>query len=280
MLRAIALYRKHDPTSSMQEEFVWNVFDCICFLMLIPAHRETFAARDGPALVVRMIRESRFVSKLAFKLTDFALKNCETSCNVFVEKLGLKSLFSVFMKKRPFKKESSVDVQLDENVLSIIESLCKMCTGQAVARVLSKFTECNFEKIERLLELHDIYQHQVEDARVRLRFSSASLDNVKRELREENEAIDPELDEVTEYLQLCDKGLGVLEKVDAILIRLCNMGNQQVANNIVKLLKVKGVKLSEIKKVLEDMCAREENDENSSLRKSFNSFFSDPSVFS
>ncbi|CAE7247529.1 Ctnnbl1 [Symbiodinium natans] len=40
-------------------------------------------------------------------------------------------------------------------VTSIVQSLCRYCTGTPVARVLNKFVENQFEKLERLLEMHE-----------------------------------------------------------------------------------------------------------------------------
>lgn len=43
----------------------------------------------------------RFFYSQALKVLDFALMKCEVNCQLFVEKLGLKFLFSIFMRKSP-----------------------------------------------------------------------------------------------------------------------------------------------------------------------------------
>merc|ERR1712072_1553968 len=81
-----------------------------------------------------------------------------------VDKLGLKVLFAMFMKKGPKAKAASAAKEAEEHVVTIIHSLCRYCTGTAVARCLNKFTESRFEKLERLLELHDEYARSVRES--------------------------------------------------------------------------------------------------------------------
>eukprot|EP00435_Cladocopium_sp_Y103_P061917 s522_g23.t1 len=45
------------------------------------------------------MREKVFAATLALKLVDHSLRHCPENCQIFVEKLGLKVLFAIFMKK-------------------------------------------------------------------------------------------------------------------------------------------------------------------------------------
>ncbi len=49
-----------------------------------------------------------------------------------------------------------------EHIVSIISSLLKNCSGPNKQRVINKFTENDFEKIDRLLELYFKYSEEVE----------------------------------------------------------------------------------------------------------------------
>merc|ERR1712178_190061 len=113
------------------------------------------------------MRERKFATNLALRLADHAMRHCAENCQIFVEKLGLPVLFSMLMRKGPKEKNKAKLREVDEHVTSIIQSLCRYCTGTAVARVLNKFTENNFEKLERLLELHEEYVLAVNDADAR-----------------------------------------------------------------------------------------------------------------
>jgi len=243
-LRGIAAYRKRDPTDSEESEFVQNMFDCLCSLMLLPAHQISFGQVQGLELMIRMMREHIFASNLALRLTDHALRHCAANCRIFVEKLGLKVIFAMFMKKGPKAKTRSAAREMEEHVTSIIQSLCRYCTGTPVARVLNKFTENHFEKLERLLELHEEYARSVREA-----------DAVR--LKGDVEKIDHELDVDNEeqlFLDRCDAGLFTLQQIDIVLVRLGNMGNVQATEEIGRLMNAKGVPLSEVCETLQEYC--------------------------
>merc|ERR1719323_2556711 len=109
-----------------------NMFDCLCSLMLLPAHQVAFGKVQGLELMIRMMREHIFASNLALRLADHALRHCPANCQIFVEKLGLKVIFAMFMKKGPKVKSRSGQRENEEHVTSIIQSLCRYCTGTAV----------------------------------------------------------------------------------------------------------------------------------------------------
>lgn len=244
LLRGIAAYRKRDPADSEEAEYVQNMFDCICSLMLLKTNQIAFGSLQGLELMIRMMREKVFAATLALKLVDHSLRHCPENCQIFVEKLGLKVLFAIFMKKGAKTKKQSEAKEVEEHVTSIVQSLCRYCTGTPVARVLNKFVESNFEKLERLLEMHEEYHRSVQEAdRERDQGLAQKIDR-ELEVNEEEQL----------FLDRCDAGLFTLQQVDLILVRLVNMGNRQATKEIGKLMDVKGVKLEEIKKIVLEYC--------------------------
>merc|ERR1719183_3215616 len=165
------------------------------------------------------------------------MRHCPDNCQIFVEKLGLKVLFAMFMRKGPKEKSRAKQRELEEHITSIIQSLCRYCTGTAVARVLNKFTENRFEKLERLLEAHEEYVQAVREADSAR--SKGEMQKIDREL---------EVDEEEQlFLDRCDAGLFSLQQIDIVIIRLANMGNRQVADEISKLLDVKGISIDSVR---------------------------------
>lgn len=244
LLRGIAAYRKRDPADSEEAEYVQNMFDCICSLMLLKTNQIAFGNLQGLELMIRMMREKVFAATLALKLVDHSLRHCPENCQIFVEKLGLKVLFAIFMKKGAKTKKQSEAKEVEEHVTSIVQSLCRYCTGTPVARVLNKFVESNFEKLERLLEMHEEYHRSVQEAdRERNQGLAQKIDR-ELEVNEEEQL----------FLDRCDAGLFTLQQVDLILVRLVNMGNRQATEEIGKLMDVKGVKLEEIKQIVLEYC--------------------------
>jgi len=244
LLRGIAVYRKRDPVNSEESEYVQNMFDCLCSLMLLKKHQIAFGNMQGLELMIRMMREHNFSSNLALRLSDHALRHCPENCQVYVDKLGLKVLFAMFMKKGPRVKTKAAVRENEEHVVSVLQSLCRYCTGIAVARLLNKFTENSFEKLERLLEMHEEYAASVRD-------------QDQKRLHGEMEQIDRELevdDEEQLYLDRCDAGLFTLQQVGVVIVRLANMGNRQVAEEMSKLLDMKGVPLQAVSDTVWEYC--------------------------
>merc|ERR1711972_379536 len=95
-----------------------------------------------------MMRERKFATSLALRLADHAMRHCAENCQIFVEKLGLPALFSMFMRKGPKEKSKAKLRETEEHVTSIVQSLTRYCTGTAVARVLNKFTESSFAMLD------------------------------------------------------------------------------------------------------------------------------------
>merc|ERR1712048_292148 len=76
-------------------------------------------------------------------------------------------------------------------------------------------------------------------------------------LNGEMQKIDRELevdDEEQLFLDRCDAGLFTLQQIDIILVRLANMGNRQVADEIMKLLDVKGVAVKQVLEIVREYC--------------------------
>merc|ERR1719171_191629 len=181
--------------------------------------------------MIRMMRERKFSSSLALRLADHSMRHCPANCQIFVDKLGLKVIFAMFMQKGPKLKSRSAARESEEHVMSVIQSLARYCAGTAVARVLNKFTENRFEKLERLLEMHEEYTLAVREAdAARLKGEVQKIDR-QLEVNEEEQL----------FLDRCDAGLFTLQQVDVVLVRLANMGNRQVADSIGRLLESKGI---------------------------------------
>ncbi|CAK9077284.1 Beta-catenin-like protein 1 (Nuclear-associated protein) (NAP) [Durusdinium trenchii] len=110
LLRGIAAYRKRDPADSEEAEYVQNMFDCICSLMLLKANQIAFGNLQGLELMIRMMREKVFAATLALKLVDHSLRHCPENCQIFVEKLGLKASLSLVHESSPTNPNNSSTV--------------------------------------------------------------------------------------------------------------------------------------------------------------------------
>lgn len=246
LLRCFAVYRKQDALGGEEEEYLQNLGDSIAALLQESENRYIFGQIQGIELMIRLMRDRMKSFPIALKLTAYALENNKENCRLFVEKLGLKSLFGIFMR-RGVNIKPAVDRELEECIVSIILHLCRHTRGTATARLLNKFTEKKCEKLERLLELHQKYFHQVQIGQEKRR-KVKDVEDIAHEL---------ELDEEDqEYLERCENGLFILQSVDNILVRLTNMGNVLASQRVHWLLNVKGISINEIHKIVNEYLLR------------------------
>lgn len=112
-----------------------------------------------------MLREKKMSRNGSLKVLDHAMSGPDgrENCNKFVDILGLRTIFPLFMRtpKRNKKRLLSVD-EHEEHVVSAIASMLRNCRGPQRQRLLSKFTENDHEKVDRLLELHLKYLEKVD----------------------------------------------------------------------------------------------------------------------
>lgn len=90
-----------------------------------------------------------------------------TACETFVDALGLKSLFTTFMGNAT-KKNKAIDAPASEetsHTLSIVSSLFTNLSSESPARIrlLAKFVENNYEKVDKLLEIRESAQKRLTD---------------------------------------------------------------------------------------------------------------------
>uniref|UniRef100_A0A182STN5 Beta-catenin-like protein 1 n=1 Tax=Anopheles maculatus TaxID=74869 RepID=A0A182STN5_9DIPT len=165
LLQQLAAYKRHDPNSAEEQEFMENLFNSLCSALMAKENREKFLKGEGLQLMNLMLREKKLSRNGSLKVLDHAMAGPDgrDNCNKFVDILGLRTIFPLFMKtpKRSKKRLLSTD-EHEEHIVSIIASMLRNCKGSQRQRLLSKFTENDFEKVERLMELHRKYLDKVE----------------------------------------------------------------------------------------------------------------------
>ena len=137
-------------------------------------------------------------------------------CNKFIEILGLRVLMPVFMKPNSIvghKKDSSLVDEVEEHCLSIILALLKNCKSDLKRRVLTKFVELDFEKTDRLIELHFKYSERL--------MKCDSLIKKERALKLIND--EPINEDELFMRRLTDGGLFTLQIIDHIILLICSL---------------------------------------------------------
>ena len=208
-LQSLAAYRKRDPAKGTEEEeFAENVFDCVTCCVDDEDGKQKFLDAEGVELCLIMLKEGGMSKLRALRLLDHALGRASggggdrgtTCCEKVIEAGGLKTLFTMFMKKS--------DKQSPEHLLGIFASMLRQLQGESAPRIrlLGKFVEKEYEKIKRLVQLRKEY--------------ASRLDGVDRAIESERGgSTKEELDErAGEWLsRRMDAGLFSLQAIDLVL---------------------------------------------------------------
>ncbi|KAK0537868.1 hypothetical protein OC842_001468 [Tilletia horrida] len=245
LLGVISQYRKRDPIGGEETEFMENLFDALCTSLSVDENKKRFLDGEGVELMVIIMREKRAARLRAIKALDFALSGPAGSkcCETFVEALGLKPLFSIFMGKGLVKKSDTPTLTDEEHILGIIISLFNNLASdsQPRTRVLTKFVEAEYEKVDRLIEMR-------EAAQTRLSGAQALIEQEKRDLQVAGFVTSEEEEGVFDLRRL-ESGLFTLQLIDFILAWIC-MEDDGICDHVKMLLGRRGKSLKAVVDVL------------------------------
>ncbi|RXK40687.1 beta-catenin-like protein 1 [Tremella mesenterica] len=219
LLQAVAQYRKKDPDTGEEVEFMENCFDALCSLLGEPELKGQFLEAEGVELMIILMKAKLLARTRAIKVLTYALQTEDGSpaCERFVDMLGLKTLFSAFMSRPDQKRRlnASSVTEDEEHILSILVSLFTHLASDSPQRIrlVAKFVESEYEKVERLLEMR-------EAAESRLRVVNREIEREKKVMVANGEEVGEE-EEAEWYLRRMDEGLSALQNVDYILAWVC-----------------------------------------------------------
>uniref|UniRef100_A0A8C7TT68 Beta-catenin-like protein 1 n=1 Tax=Oncorhynchus mykiss TaxID=8022 RepID=A0A8C7TT68_ONCMY len=171
LLQQLSVFKRHNPATAEEQEMMENLFDALCSCLMLAANRDRFLRGEGLQLMNLMLREKKMSRTSALKVLDHGMIGPEGSddCHKFVDILGLRTIFPLFMKTpKKMRKAGTVDKEHEEHVCSIIASCLRNLKAQQRTRLLSKFTENDCEKVDRLMELHFKYLEAVQLADKRI----------------------------------------------------------------------------------------------------------------
>lgn len=241
VLQAVALYKSRDPKSGDEEEMVENLFDCLCSLVMPVENKERFVKAEGVELMIIIMKQKKSAYGSAMRALDFAMTKFPPACERFVDVLGLKTLFAAFMGKIPVSKRNQGErykEELEERIISLTASLFDgLSRGSRKERLLSKFVENEFEKVDRLMELYIRY-----------------ADRVKAEIErmDQLQLDDLELDDDERYNRKLESGLYTLQLIAVILGHLWYSEHQKLRARIELLLRQQRLSKENVKEILQE----------------------------
>ncbi len=203
LLQLLSPYRKRDPEKGTEEEeYVENLFDSLTCCVDDREGKTKFLEAEGIELCLIMLKEGKMSRPRALRLLDHALGGPDGGrcCERLIEAAGLKSTFSLFMKKQ--------DNEATEHLLGIFSSMLRSLPANEAPRIrlLAKFVEKNYQVPERLIQIRRDYASKVVQVDKEIKAERASSSAEEREERAD------------EWLsRRLDAGLFVLQTIDVIL---------------------------------------------------------------
>ncbi|XP_060597583.1 beta-catenin-like protein 1 [Ruditapes philippinarum] len=246
ILQQLAWYKRHDPTSKEEIEMMENIFNCLCSCLMSPINRGRFLKGEGLQLMNLMLREKKMSRNCGIKVLNHAMTGVEgtDNCQKFVDILGLRTIFPLFMKTPKQGKAGPPPEELEEHISSIIGSMLRNCQSTQRQRLFNKFIENDHEKVERLLELHFKYLDKV-------RHVDNQIEREKSRLKYLGQDVDEDLED-SFYLRRLDAGLFTLQLIDYIMLEICVTGPSSIKSRVLQILNMRGGSVKSIRNIMRE----------------------------
>ncbi|KAL3084364.1 hypothetical protein niasHT_035190 [Heterodera trifolii] len=229
-LRALAVYKRHNPGSPDEHEHMENLFDALCAALMYVPNRQVFLDGEGLQLMILMLKEKKMSREGALKVLSHAtaIPDGGPNCDKFVEIYGLSTLFPLFMRTPPkMKRKDTSPEDHEEFCCSVVDALLFSCNPTNCQRVLQKFVDHCFEKIDRAVELFLKYSEKVQ------RFETKTERRIASLAEEEK----PDIEEL--YLEKLNNGLYTLQRAALILAEICSKGAPGCHERVEKLFRLR-----------------------------------------
>uniref|UniRef100_A0AAY4AUC7 Beta-catenin-like protein 1 n=1 Tax=Denticeps clupeoides TaxID=299321 RepID=A0AAY4AUC7_9TELE len=247
LLQQLSVFKRHNPATPEEQEMMENLFDALCSCLMLGANRDRFLRGEGLQLMNLMLREKKMSRASALKVLDHAMIGQEGSdnCHKFVDILGLRTIFPLFMKTpKRMKKVGISDKEHEEHVCSVIASMLRNLKAQQRTRLLNKFTENDCEKVDRLLELHFKYLEAVQLADKR-------IEGEKHDMVRRGEILDDGMEDEF-YIRRLDAGLFVLQQLCYIIVEISSAGIPQLHQRVHQILNMRGGSTKVVRHILRE----------------------------
>ncbi|XP_005730895.1 beta-catenin-like protein 1 [Pundamilia nyererei] len=247
LLQQLSVFKRHNPSTAEEQEMMENLFDALCSCLMLPSNRDRFLRGEGLQLMNLMLREKKMSRTSALKVLDHGMIGPEgtDNCHKFVDILGLRTIFPLFMKTpKKMRKTGVSEREHEEHVCSIIASMLRNLKSQQRSRHLSKFTENDCEKVDRLMELHFKYLEAVQQADKR-------IEGEKHEMVRRGEILDDSMEDEF-YLRRLDAGLFVLQLICYIMVEISNSGIPQLQQRVHQILNLRGGSVKVVRHIMRE----------------------------
>ncbi|KAM9120896.1 beta-catenin-like protein 1 [Pangshura tecta] len=263
LLQQLSVFKRHNPSTAEEQEMMENLFDSLCSCLMLSSNRDRFLKGEGLQLMNLMLREKKISRSSALKVLDHAMIGPEgtDNCHKFVDILGLRTIFPLFMKSpKKIKKIGTTEKEHEEHVCSILASLLRNLRGQQRTRLLNKFTENDSEKVDRLMELHFKYLDAMQVA-------DKKIEGEKHDMVRRGEIIDDDMEDEF-YLRRLDAGLFILQLICYIMAEICNANVPQIRQRVHQILNMRGSSIKIVRHIIKEYAENIGDGKNQEFRES------------
>ena len=240
-------YMKDDPVLSEEKEYVSNLMDALSSALASTVNQDKFnESDDAMKLLINLVKQKNYLKQGCLQALSFAVTNHSKNCVKLVENAGLKTIFGEFMNRKKIKKKYKKDHdkdKMEEYLCCIMVHLFCNLSDVNLLRLMNKFKEKDYSKIDRLIELHTKYMTRLEDN-----------DLKERELRMKNEVEDETFGE--RYSRRLENGLYVLQMVDILIGFVYTFpgenDNKVIKERIIQVLNQYDMDIDQVKVILRE----------------------------
>uniref|UniRef100_A0AAY5EMM1 Beta-catenin-like protein 1 n=1 Tax=Electrophorus electricus TaxID=8005 RepID=A0AAY5EMM1_ELEEL len=261
LLQQLSVFKRHNPSTVEEQEMMENLFDGLCSCLMLPANRDRFLRGEGLQLMNLMLRSKKQSRTSALKVLDHSMIGPEGSdnCHKFVDILGLRTIFPLFMKTpKKMRKTGISDKEHEEHVCSILASMLRNLKGQQRSRLLSKFTENDCEKVKVCVHTRAHSFTPVLDTHTH----THAHDMVRR-----GEILDDSMEDEF-YLRRLDAGLFVLQLICYIMVEISSAGIPQLQQRVHQILNLRGGSVKTVRHIMREYAESMGDGKNEEFRQS------------
>uniref|UniRef100_A0A3B4UNQ7 Beta-catenin-like protein 1 n=1 Tax=Seriola dumerili TaxID=41447 RepID=A0A3B4UNQ7_SERDU len=246
LLQQLSVFKRHNPSTAEEQEMMENLFDALCSCLMLASNRDRFLRGEGLQLMNLMLREKKMSRTSALKVLDHGMIGPEgaDNCHKFVDILGLRTIFPLFMKTpKKMKKTGASEKEHEEHVCSIIASMLRNLKSQQRSRLLNKFTENDCEKVSFLRLLAFLFSPLTPLSVLVLFFET--------EMVRRGEILDDSMEDEF-YLRRLDAGLFVLQLICYIMVEISNSGISQLQQRVHQILNLRGGSVKVVRHIMRE----------------------------
>lgn len=253
VLMLIAPYRKRKSANASEEEYLANIFNVLSNIVSRPSGKDRFLEGEGVELMQRLLDDAKSATTQQQALR-IVLYGCSSwlggaVCEKVVTAGLLRKLFRLFMKSKDLE-------QLEMLVGIFVCFFRTLNDGEAArARVINKFEEMSFQKVERLVVVRSMFATKHEDY---TRGQTARMQRLDISAEERQEyALTNYLDRLEHGLsglQLCDLNLAWLIATQPTISQLSQVSDliSTVKPNLAELLEETRPRSRDLEQMSED----------------------------